>query len=118
MSKAKDFPGSASVLNVEGVAPGLVEPDPGVEIELADSFCVEKRDRKRHQVVAVDDALIGKTPGGPDFDLRADTTDPPLCSSIVRDDVGAESRAAYRPVVPLRFPLGRCAHLSAVAGMV
>lgn len=34
--------GQRSVLDVEGVAEGLVEPDSGFEVELADAFFVEE----------------------------------------------------------------------------
>ena len=64
-----------SVLNVEGIAEGLVESDPAVEVEVTDGFWLEKRDRNCDQVVAADDTLIGKALIGPDFNLRADTTD-------------------------------------------
>lgn len=41
---------------------------------MAYGFC-EKRGGNRDQVVAADDALIGKPFGGPDFNLRAETAD-------------------------------------------
>jgi hypothetical protein len=68
-------PGQYSVLDVEGVTEGLVEPDPGFEVELADVFWVEKRGGNGYQVVAADDAGIGNALGGPDSNLRADTAD-------------------------------------------
>jgi hypothetical protein len=75
MPRIAGSPDQHSVLNVEGVAEGSVEPDPGFEVELADAFWVEKRGGDRYQVVAADDAGIGKAHGGPDFNLGADTTD-------------------------------------------
>lgn len=68
-------PGISSVLDVQGVAQGLVEPGPGGEVELADGFWVQDGGGDGDQVVAVDDALIGQALSGPDFDLRADTSD-------------------------------------------
>jgi hypothetical protein len=65
----------SSVLDIEGVAQGLVEPDPGVEVEVADWFWVEERDGDGDQVVAADDALIGKALGWADFNLGTDTAD-------------------------------------------
>ena len=67
--------GSDSVLDVEGVAEGSVQLDSGFEVELADAFWVEKRGGNRYQVVAADDAVIGKALGGSDFDFGADTAD-------------------------------------------
>lgn len=66
-------PGQLSVLNVEGVAKRLVKLDSGFEIELTDGFCINKRDGDRYQVVAADDAAIGKAHGLSDLDLGADT---------------------------------------------
>jgi len=63
-----------SVLDVEGVAEGLVEPDPAVDVELPNGFRVEKYGGNRDQVVAADDALIRKALVRPDLNFRADTT--------------------------------------------
>ena len=62
-------------MDVEGVAQGLVEPDPAVEVEMTHSLWLEERGGNSDQVVAADDALIGKALRRPDFNFRADTTD-------------------------------------------
>ena len=67
--------GRRSVLDVKGVAEGLVEPDAGFEVELSDAFCVEERGGNRYQVVAGYDALFGKTLGRADFNFGADAPD-------------------------------------------
>jgi hypothetical protein len=68
-------PDTSSVLDIEGVAERLVEPDPGVKVEVANWFWVEERGGDGDQVVAADDALIGQALGGPDCNLGTDTTD-------------------------------------------
>jgi hypothetical protein len=62
-------------LDVEGVAQGLVEPDPGVEVEMTNGLWLQERGRNGDQVVTADDALIGQALGRPDFNLGTDTTD-------------------------------------------
>ena len=44
----RQAPDQHSVLDVEGVTEGLVEPDSGFEAELADAFLVEKRGGNRY----------------------------------------------------------------------
>jgi hypothetical protein len=53
----------------------LVELDPALDVEVANWVWVEQRGRDGDEVVAADDALIGKTLGQPDFNLGSDASD-------------------------------------------
>ena len=50
-----------SVLDIEGVAEGLVERGPLHDAKLANHLVVNDRLRDRHEVVARDDASFGQT---------------------------------------------------------
>lgn len=72
---APGTPGISSVLDVEGVPQSLVQVGPAFEVKMTDWFGVEERDGNGDQVVAADDALIGKALCQSNFNLRTDTTD-------------------------------------------
>ena len=121
---ARVYRAGPSVLNVEGVAEGLVQPDQTVEFEAAHRFGVDKRGGDRDQVVAADNTPIREALGGPDLDLGADTTNRPSdwrardrsedCDgSVTGDHADRPSPGRWSQVSP--YDVASCYHSGAVS---